>query len=148
MRNISSSHCLLWTQLTLCLQLICHWFPFSRTLSNWVYELDKWAPSVVKIAYKVKKKKKIVCLFPFFFICETFWLTRLAHDTKIGFSLYSCFKGTPALRRGFVPQLRSGKFNVLLTTYEYIIKDKQILAKVKEIKTFSTPLCRIIRTQL
>lgn len=25
----------------------------SRTLSNWVYELDKWAPSVVKIAYKV-----------------------------------------------------------------------------------------------
>lgn len=43
-------------------------------------------------------------------------------------------KGTPALRRGFVPQLRSGKFNVLLTTYEYIIKDKQILAKVKETK--------------
>uniref|UniRef100_A0A671WRK1 SWI/SNF related BAF chromatin remodeling complex subunit ATPase 2 n=1 Tax=Sparus aurata TaxID=8175 RepID=A0A671WRK1_SPAAU len=61
------------------------------TLSNWVYELDKWAPSVVKIAYK----------------------------------------GTPALRRGFVPQLRSGKFNVLLTTYEYIIKDKQILAKIR-----------------
>uniref|UniRef100_H2USK7 SWI/SNF related BAF chromatin remodeling complex subunit ATPase 2 n=1 Tax=Takifugu rubripes TaxID=31033 RepID=H2USK7_TAKRU len=61
------------------------------TLSNWVYELDKWSPSVVKISYK----------------------------------------GTPALRRGFVPQLRSGKFNVLLTTYEYIIKDKQILAKIR-----------------
>ncbi|XP_070819753.1 probable global transcription activator SNF2L2 [Chaetodon trifascialis] len=61
------------------------------TLSNWVYEFDKWAPSVVKISYK----------------------------------------GTPALRRGFVPQLRSGKFNVLLTTYEYIIKDKQILAKIR-----------------
>ncbi|RVE67810.1 hypothetical protein OJAV_G00085560 [Oryzias javanicus] len=61
------------------------------TLSNWVYELDKWAPSVVKIAYK----------------------------------------GTPALRRGLVPQLRSGKFNVLLTTYEYIIKDKHILAKIR-----------------
>ena len=29
-----------------------------------------------------------------------------------------------------MPQLRSGKFNVLLTTYEYIIKDKHILAKV------------------
>lgn len=26
---------------------------FYRTLSNWVYELDKWAPSIVKIAYKV-----------------------------------------------------------------------------------------------
>ncbi|XP_068460610.1 probable global transcription activator SNF2L2 isoform X2 [Clinocottus analis] len=61
------------------------------TLSNWVYELDKWAPSVVQIAYK----------------------------------------GTPVLRRGLVPQLRSGKFNVLLTTYEYIIKDKQILAKIR-----------------
>ncbi len=48
------------------------------------------------------------------------------------------WKGTPALRRGFVPQLRSGKFNVLLTTYEYIIKDKHILAKVKEIKAFSS----------
>uniref|UniRef100_A0A671T9C9 Helicase ATP-binding domain-containing protein n=1 Tax=Sinocyclocheilus anshuiensis TaxID=1608454 RepID=A0A671T9C9_9TELE len=26
--------------------------------------------------------------------------------------------------RAFLPQLRSGKFNVLITTYEYIIKDK------------------------
>lgn len=51
------------------------------------------------------------------------------------------WKGTPALRRGLVPQLRSGKFNVLLTTYEYIIKDKHILAKVKEIKV--CPLCVI-----
>ncbi|XP_036454908.1 probable global transcription activator SNF2L2 [Colossoma macropomum] len=61
------------------------------TLSNWVYELDKWAPSIVKIAYK----------------------------------------GTPSMRRSLVPQLRSGKFNVLLTTYEYIIKDKHILAKIR-----------------
>ncbi|KAJ8253989.1 hypothetical protein COCON_G00206010 [Conger conger] len=61
------------------------------TLSNWVYEFDKWAPSVVKVSYK----------------------------------------GSPAARRAFVPQLRNGKFNVLLTTYEYIIKDKQILAKIR-----------------
>ncbi|KFQ33452.1 putative global transcription activator SNF2L2, partial [Merops nubicus] len=61
------------------------------TLSNWTYEFDKWAPSVVKISYK----------------------------------------GTPAMRRSLVPQLRSGKFNVLLTTYEYIIKDKHILAKIR-----------------
>lgn len=39
-------------------------------------------------------------------------------------------QGTPSMRRSLVPQLRSGKFNVLLTTYEYIIKDKHILAKV------------------
>ncbi|XP_068130422.1 transcription activator BRG1 isoform X1 [Hyperolius riggenbachi] len=61
------------------------------TLSNWVYEFDKWGPSVVKVSYK----------------------------------------GSPAARRAFVPQLRSGKFNVLLTTYEYIIKDKHILAKIR-----------------
>ncbi|MEE6459257.1 hypothetical protein FKM82_000584 [Ascaphus truei] len=61
------------------------------TLSNWQYEFDKWAPSVVKIAYK----------------------------------------GTPAMRRSLVPLLKSGKFNVLLTTYEYIIKDKHILAKIR-----------------
>lgn len=26
---------------------------YNRTLSNWTYEFDKWAPSVVKISYKV-----------------------------------------------------------------------------------------------
>uniref|UniRef100_A0A8C5BVC1 SWI/SNF related BAF chromatin remodeling complex subunit ATPase 4a n=1 Tax=Gadus morhua TaxID=8049 RepID=A0A8C5BVC1_GADMO len=61
------------------------------TLSNWVYEFDKWAPSVIKVSYK----------------------------------------GSPAARRAFIPILRSGKFNVLLTTYEYIIKDKQVLAKLR-----------------
>uniref|UniRef100_A0A8C2AYI5 SWI/SNF related, matrix associated, actin dependent regulator of chromatin, subfamily a, member 4a n=1 Tax=Cyprinus carpio TaxID=7962 RepID=A0A8C2AYI5_CYPCA len=61
------------------------------TLSNWVYEFDKWAPSVVKVSYK----------------------------------------GSPAARRAFLPILRSGKFNVLVTTYEYIIKDKQVLAKLR-----------------
>lgn len=43
----------------------------------------------------------------------------------------SHLQGSPAARRAFVPILRSGKFNVLLTTYEYIIKDKQVLAKVR-----------------
>uniref|UniRef100_A0A671S5C9 SWI/SNF related, matrix associated, actin dependent regulator of chromatin, subfamily a, member 4 n=1 Tax=Sinocyclocheilus anshuiensis TaxID=1608454 RepID=A0A671S5C9_9TELE len=61
------------------------------TLSNWVYEFDKWAPSVVKVSYK----------------------------------------GSPAARRAFLPILRSGKFNVLITTYEYVIKDKQVLAKLR-----------------
>ncbi|XP_063052007.1 transcription activator BRG1 [Engraulis encrasicolus] len=61
------------------------------TLSNWVYEFDKWAPSVVKVSYK----------------------------------------GSRTARKDFVPMLRGGKFNVLLTTYEYIIKDKQILAKIR-----------------
>jgi SWI/SNF-related matrix-associated actin-dependent regulator of chromatin subfamily A protein 2/4 len=41
------------------------------------------------------------------------------------------FKGNPQVRKNLGYTLRNGKFNVLLTTYEYIIKDKALLAKVK-----------------
>jgi len=64
---------------------------FSRTLSNWVIEFDKWAPSVVKIAYK----------------------------------------GSPQVRKSLSHNLKGGKFHVVLTTYEYIIKDKHVLSKVR-----------------
>lgn len=77
----------------------CHFFFFCRTLSNWVLEFEKWAPSVVKIAYK----------------------------------------GSPTTRRLLVPQLKAAKFNVLLTTYEYIIKDKAALSKVTQ--NISTCAC-------
>lgn len=40
------------------------------------------------------------------------------------------YKGSPAGRRQLQSQMKATKFNVLLTTYEYIIKDKAILAKV------------------
>ncbi|KAH8035720.1 hypothetical protein HPB51_008087 [Rhipicephalus microplus] len=63
----------------------------QRTLSNWMLEFDRWAPSVVKVAYK----------------------------------------GSPNLRRQLSQQLRSSKFNVLITTYEYVIKDKAVLAKIR-----------------
>ncbi|CAH0558695.1 unnamed protein product [Brassicogethes aeneus] len=60
------------------------------TMSNWVLEFEKWAPSVVVISYK----------------------------------------GSPGIRRVIQTQMRSAKFNVVLTTYEYIIKDKSVLAKI------------------
>ncbi|XP_066257034.1 ATP-dependent helicase brm-like [Euwallacea similis] len=60
------------------------------TMSNWMLEFEKWAPSVQIIAYK----------------------------------------GTPGIRRTIQSQMRAAKFNVLLTTYEYIIKDKSVLSKV------------------
>ncbi|CAH1967289.1 unnamed protein product [Acanthoscelides obtectus] len=60
------------------------------TISNWMLEFEKWAPSVVVVAYK----------------------------------------GSPGMRRTLQSQMRSAKFNVLLTTYEYIIKDKGVLSKV------------------
>uniref|UniRef100_A0A1B6FFX3 ATP-dependent helicase brm n=1 Tax=Cuerna arida TaxID=1464854 RepID=A0A1B6FFX3_9HEMI len=60
------------------------------TLSNWVLEFEKWAPSVHVVAYK----------------------------------------GSPGMRRTLQGQMRATKFNVLLTTYEYVIKDKAVLAKL------------------
>ena len=61
------------------------------TLSNWMLEFERWAPSVIKIAYK----------------------------------------GSPNVRRTLQHQIKHSKFNVLMTTYEYIIKDKAALAKIK-----------------
>lgn len=40
------------------------------------------------------------------------------------------YKGSPHHRRSIQNQMRLTKFNVLLTTYEYVIKDKGVLAKV------------------
>ncbi|ONH76753.1 Transcription regulatory protein SNF2 [Pichia kudriavzevii] len=41
------------------------------------------------------------------------------------------YKGSPAYRKELAQQVKSGDFNVLLTTYEYIIKDKYLLSKIK-----------------
>ena len=42
------------------------------------------------------------------------------------------YKGTPAQRKGlYKTEVRGGHFNVLLTTYEYIIKDKSSLRKIE-----------------
>ena len=42
-----------------------------------------------------------------------------------------CYKGTPAQRKQlYQDHVRMGHFNVLLTTYEYIIKDKSSLRKI------------------
>ena len=40
------------------------------------------------------------------------------------------YKGSPGVRRVLQNLIKSSKYNVLLTTYEYVIKDKAILAKV------------------
>ncbi|KAJ7859520.1 SNF2-family ATP dependent chromatin remodeling factor snf21 [Mycena olivaceomarginata] len=41
------------------------------------------------------------------------------------------YMGNPAQRRALEGELRVGHFHVLLTTYEYIIKDRPILCKIK-----------------
>lgn len=41
------------------------------------------------------------------------------------------YKGTPAQRKNSQWEIRQGAFQVLLTTYEYIVKDRPLLAKIK-----------------
>lgn len=57
------------------------------TLSNWVLEFNKWAPTI----------KKVV------------------------------FKGNPSQRKQLSYMLKNSKWNVCLTTYEYVLKDKSDL---------------------
>merc|ERR1719285_1458065 len=41
------------------------------------------------------------------------------------------FKGSPQQRRAVQGVIRSGRFNVLVTTYEYIIREKALLSKLR-----------------
>ncbi len=41
------------------------------------------------------------------------------------------YKGAPTQRKNIQQQVKHGKFNVMLTTYEYIIKDRSFLSKIK-----------------
>lgn len=41
------------------------------------------------------------------------------------------YKGVPSQRKALQNQLRHGRFSVLLTTYEYVIKDRPFLAKIR-----------------
>ncbi|KAJ2349226.1 ATP-dependent DNA helicase Snf21, partial [Coemansia sp. RSA 2671] len=60
------------------------------TITNWILEFEKWAPSVRVIGYK----------------------------------------GNPSQRLVLQQQIRRHEFQVLLTTYDYVIKDRPTLAKI------------------
>jgi len=69
-----------------------------------------------------------IFLFPnfnYFFNLRKF----VPNDFCVVFQTVS-YKGLPQLRRTVQAQMRASKFNVLVTTYEYIIKDKAVLSKV------------------
>lgn len=47
-----------------------------------------------------------------------------------GYSLKVVYKGNKEARRRVEGVVRKGAFNVLLTTYEYVIREKALLGKV------------------
>lgn len=61
-------------------------------ISNWVRELDQWAPTVIKVVYK----------------------------------------GDPTTRKNIhLFEMQGGHFNVVLTTYEFVVKDKHVLGRIR-----------------
>uniref|UniRef100_A0A3P8VLE9 SWI/SNF related BAF chromatin remodeling complex subunit ATPase 4 n=1 Tax=Cynoglossus semilaevis TaxID=244447 RepID=A0A3P8VLE9_CYNSE len=91
--------------------------------------LGKTIQTIALITYLMEHKPESSKMF--FVLTHYLFTLKLHHSPTRLVTVHFDKSGSPAARRAFVPQLRSGKFNVLLTTYEYIIKDKQVLAKIR-----------------
>jgi len=92
--------------------------------------LGKTIQTISLICYLVKEKREPG---PFLVVVPLSTLTNWTNEfEKWAPSLRKIvYKGAPAVRKMASNQIRSGQFEVLLTTYEFIIKDRPILSKVK-----------------
>ena len=70
---------------------------------------------------------------PFLIIVPLSTLTNWTHEFKKWAPAVSVivYNGSPALRKQLQPQIRVGGFQVLITTFEYIIREKAVLSKIK-----------------
>ncbi|XP_030758143.1 ATP-dependent helicase brm-like [Sitophilus oryzae] len=92
--------------------------------------LGKTIQTIALITYLMEKKK---VNGPFLIIVPLSTLSNwvLEFEKWSPSVVVVSYKGSPAGRRQIQGQMRSTKFNVLLTTYEYVIKDKGVLAKLQ-----------------
>ncbi|CAD6499793.1 BgTH12-03900 [Blumeria graminis f. sp. triticale] len=92
--------------------------------------LGKTIQTISLLTYLVEKKNQ---LGPFLVIVPLSTLTNWNMEfEKWAPGLQKVvYKGPPTARKQQQQQLRYGSFQVLLTTYEYIIKDRPILSKIK-----------------
>jgi len=92
--------------------------------------LGKTIQTISLISYLIEKKRQ---MGPFLVVVPLSTLTNW--DTE--FSKWApnivriVYKGPPTQRKDHQQRIRSGNFQVLLTTYEFIIKDRPVLSKVK-----------------
>ncbi|XP_017784542.1 PREDICTED: ATP-dependent helicase brm isoform X2 [Nicrophorus vespilloides] len=91
--------------------------------------LGKTIQTIALITYLMEKKK---VNGPFLIIVPLSTLSNwvLEFEKWSPSVVVVSYKGSPAGRRQIQSQMRATKFNVLLTTYEYVIKDKGVLAKL------------------
>ena len=92
--------------------------------------LGKTIQTISLITYLIEKKKQNG---PFLVIVPLSTLTNwnLEFEKWAPTVAKVVYKGPPNLRKQQQQQLRWGNFQVLLTTYEYIIKDRPVLSKIK-----------------
>ena len=92
--------------------------------------LGKTIQTISLITYLIEKKKQNG---PFLVIVPLSTLTNwnLEFEKWAPAVRRVVYKGPPTTRKQQQQQIRLGNFQVLLTTYEYIIKDRPILSKIK-----------------
>ena len=92
--------------------------------------LGKTIQTISLITYLIEKKKQNG---PFLVIVPLSTIT----NWNVEFEKWAptvkriVYKGTPIQRKAQQAQIRYGQFQVLLTTYEYVIKDRPMLSKIK-----------------
>ncbi|KAI5181910.1 ATP-dependent helicase STH1/SNF2 [Nematocida sp. AWRm80] len=115
--------------------------------------LGKTVQAIVLICYLLEKKKETL---PFLVVVplSTFsnWQSEFSRWAS-SIRLLS-YKGDPAYRKDLKKESTVGKFDVLLTTFEYVIKDKSFLSKISwlyiivdeghRMKNASSKLCTIM----
>lgn len=92
--------------------------------------LGKTIQTISLIAYLIEKKKQNG---PFLVIVPLSTLTNWNLEFEKWAPQVSrvVYKGAPNARKQQQQQIRWGNFQVLLTTYEYIIRDRPVLSKIK-----------------
>ncbi|KAJ3291788.1 hypothetical protein HK104_005802 [Borealophlyctis nickersoniae] len=92
--------------------------------------LGKTIQTLSLITYLVEKKRQNG---PFLVIVPLSTLTNWVLEFEKWAPAISkvVYKGGPQERKRLANEVRAGNFNALLTTYEYIIKDRPVLSKVK-----------------
>jgi ATP-dependent helicase STH1/SNF2 len=92
--------------------------------------LGKTIQTISLITYLIEKKKQNG---PFLVIVPLSTLTNwnLEFEKWAPTIARVVYKGPPLARKQQQQQIRYGNFQVLLTTYEYIIKDRPVLSKIK-----------------
>lgn len=93
--------------------------------------LGKTIQTIALLTYLMEKKKN---MGPYLVIVPLSTLSNwtMEFDKWAPSVSVVAYKGSPQARRNAQMQMKGNKFNVLVTTYEYIIKDKAVLSKVQK----------------